>query len=182
MTHLFLTFIRKYPRNDQATLWFMGMNGSIKACFVAYIFCTHWTTLVANLWLGISLDELNKWMDMERETNYHMCYSEGLANCQGTQIWPKSDPRVTRRQRPMRALVPFTLQRNMRTNMCRTRLLGCSPQPTYSGWPAGFISTCFYLSNYLRHFNENINHLPAHSWCVILRYLTHSLKQTFTEC
>ena len=46
---------------------------------------------------------------------------------------------VTRRQRPMRALVSFTLQRklhtNMRTNMRRTQPLGYSPQPGCSGRP-----------------------------------------------
>ena len=38
--------------------------------------------------------------------------------CQGSRIWPQCN--VTRRQRPMRALVSFTLQRNLRTNMRRT--------------------------------------------------------------
>ena len=59
-----------------------------------------------------------------------MCYSEGLAICQGSRIWPKCD--ITRRQRPMRALVTFTLQRNLHTNMCRTHLLGYSQQPACS--------------------------------------------------
>ena len=46
----------------------------------------------------------------------------------------------------MWALVLFTLQRNLRTDMGRTWLLGYSLQPAYSGWPAGFIPTCFYSS------------------------------------
>ena len=47
----------------------------------------------------------------------------------------------------MRALVSFTLKRNMRTNMRGTRLLGYSSQPACSGCSAGFISTCFLFSN-----------------------------------
>ena len=39
-----------------------------------------------------------------------MRYSEGRL-CHGSRIWPKSD--VTRRQRPIRALISFTLQRNL---------------------------------------------------------------------
>ena len=46
----------------------------------------------------------------------------------------------------MRALISFTLQRSLRTNMRRTQLLGYSLQPAGSGQPAGFISTCFYSS------------------------------------
>ena len=64
--------------------------------------------------------------------------------CQGSRIWPKCD--VTRKQEPMRVLVSFTLQRNLRANMCRTRHLAYSPQPACSVWPAGFMSISFYLS------------------------------------
>ena len=59
----------------------------------------------------------------------------------GSRIWPQWYD--TRRQRPMRALVSFAFQRNVQ-NMWRTQLLGHSPHPACSGWPAGFISTCFY--------------------------------------
>ena len=52
---------------------------------------------------------------------------------QGFQIWPRCD--VTRRK--------------LRCNMHRTRLLGYSPQPACSGWPAGFVSTCFIHLRYL---------------------------------
>ena len=64
--------------------------------------------------------------------------------CQGSRIWPKCD--VTRKQRPMRAFVLFTLQRNLLTNMHRTWLLAYSSLPAFSGRPASFISTCFYSS------------------------------------
>ena len=40
----------------------------------------------------------------------------------------------------MRALVQFTLQRKLHTNMCRTQLLGYSPQPGCPGRPVGCIS------------------------------------------
>ena len=64
--------------------------------------------------------------------------------CQGSGIWPNCD--ITWRHRPMKALVSFTSQRNLCTNMRRMRLLGYSLQSACSGWPAGFMSTCFYLS------------------------------------
>ena len=51
--------------------------------------------------------------------------------CQGSEIWPRCD--VTRRQRPMRTLVPLALHIKMRTNMRRTQLLDYSPQPACSG-------------------------------------------------
>ena len=55
--------------------------------------------------------------------------------CLGSRIWPKCD--ITRLQRLMRALVLYTLQRNLSTNMHRTQLVGYSSQPACSGWPAG---------------------------------------------
>ena len=69
---------------------------------------------------------MTKRMDMWQETNYYMRYSEGLAV-------PTSECDVTRRQRPMKDLVSFTLQKKLRSNMRRTQLLGYSPQPACSG-------------------------------------------------
>ena len=60
--------------------------------------------------------------------------------CQGSRIWPQHDVN------DQDHFVSFTLQRNLHTNMRRTRLWGYSPQPAFSGKPAGFISTCFYSS------------------------------------
>ena len=62
--------------------------------------------------------------------------------CQGSLIWHQL--KVTRE--PIRALVLFTLQRSMHSNMRRVRLLGYSLRLACLGWQAGFISTCFYLS------------------------------------
>ena len=83
-------------------------------------------------------------MDMWWEIIIHVCARVKTWLCQGSRMWPKYD--VTRRQRSMRALVSFTLQRNLCTNMHRTQLLGYSPPQACSGWLAGFISTCFYSS------------------------------------
>ena len=81
---------------------------------------------------------------MQREANYYVRYSECLA-MPGSGIWPKCD--ITRRQRPMRALVSFTIQGNLEANMCRTQLLDYSPQPACSSSRVvGFISTLFLSS------------------------------------
>ena len=53
---------------------------------------------------------------------------------------------VTRDHGPIRALVSFELNRNLSANMRRARLFGYSLRLAYSGRPAGFIFTCFYLS------------------------------------
>ena len=73
-----------------------------------------------------------------------MRYGEGWT-CQGSLIWHLRE--VTREQRPVRALVPFTLPRPT-ASMRRARLSGYSLRPAFSDWPAGFISTCFFV--YLR--------------------------------
>ena len=57
---------------------------------------------------------------------------------QGSRISPQCD--VTRRQRPMRALELFTLQRKLHANMRRTQLLGYSPKLGCSGKPVGCVS------------------------------------------
>ena len=51
----------------------------------------------------------------------------------------------------MRALVSFTFQRNLGTNMRRKQRSGYSLQPACSVCPAGFILilTCFYSSKAL---------------------------------
>ena len=87
--------------------------------------------------------------------------------CQGSLIWLKCD--ITQRQRSMRALVLFSLQRNLHANIGRMQLLGYSPQPACSGWSAGFISTCFYSSkgNTMRIFHS----LPI-NWS---KYQKHSI-------
>ena len=48
---------------------------------------------------------------------------------------------VTRDQGPIRALVYFTLNRNLSANIRRARLFGYSLRLAYSGGPAGFIIT-----------------------------------------
>ena len=59
----------------------------------------------------------------------------------------------------MSALILFTFLGILHTSMCRTQLLGNSPQPAYSGWLAGFISTCFYLSKIWYRFHSKINNV-----------------------
>ena len=98
------------------------------------------------------LDEYYKWICWERPIT--ICAIVKAWLCQRFGNWHKCD--VTRRQRPMRALVLFTLQRNMHANMHRTWL------SSYSGWPAGFISTCFYSSQIKMHQDV---HLP---WVVYI--------------
>ena len=69
---------------------------------------------------------MNKRMDVTQETNYYICATVKALLCQGSQTLSQCD--VTRRQRTMRALVLFTLQRNVRTTMHRTGLLHHSLQ------------------------------------------------------
>ena len=92
--------------------------------------------------VSLVLRWIKEWICSERPIT--LCPRVKNWLCQGSRIWPKGD--VTRRQRPMRALVSFTLLRNVCTNKCRTQLLGYLPQPACSGWRAGSISTCFYSS------------------------------------
>ena len=53
-----------------------------------------------------------------------MRFSEGLDSCQGSLIWHQHE--VTWEQGPIRALVSFTLQRNLCVSMCRAQILGYS--------------------------------------------------------
>ena len=69
---------------------------------------------------------INEWICSERPIT--ICAIVKTMLCQGSRIWPKRD--VNRRLRPMRALL--SLQRNLHTNMCRTRLSGYSPQQACS--------------------------------------------------
>ena len=55
---------------------------------------------------------MNKRMDIYLETNYYMRYNSEDPAFQGSRNWPKCDV-----NRPMRAPVSFTLQRNLGTNM-----------------------------------------------------------------
>ena len=48
---------------------------------------------------------------LDEEKNYYMSYSEGLDSCQRSLIWHQHG--VTSEQGPIRALVSFTLQRNL---------------------------------------------------------------------
>ena len=64
--------------------------------------------------------------------------------CQGSLIWHQSE--VTREQAPITALVSFASQRNMCPSMRRAQHLGYWLRLPCSGLPAGFISTCLYLS------------------------------------
>ena len=58
-------------------------------------------------------------MDMKRETNYCMPYSEMLDSCQEYKLWHQHE--VTWEQGPIRALVSIALQRNV----ISTASLGC---------------------------------------------------------
>ena len=51
--------------------------------------------------------------------------------CQGSQIWPKCD--ITRRQRSMRALISFTLQRNL-PNKTTFGLFASASMFRLTGW------------------------------------------------
>ena len=72
--------------------------------------------------------------------------------------------------RPMRALISFTLQRNLHANMRRTRLLSYSPQPACSSWPAGFISPCFYSS---KVFSQQNGQIQIGCTCIIVCVLMY---------
>ena len=56
-----------------------------------------------------NLRRIKEWICSERPIT--ICDIVKVWLCQGFRIWSKGD--VTRRQRPMRALVSFTLQRNV---------------------------------------------------------------------
>ena len=60
-----------------------------------------------------NLRRIKEWICSERPIT--ICAIVKAWLCQMSRICPKGD--VTRRQRPMRALVSFTLQRNLRNNM-----------------------------------------------------------------
>ena len=105
--------------------------------------------------------------------------------CQESGIWFPRD--ITRRQWPMRALVSFTLQRTPRGEMRRTRLLGYLPQSPWAGWPAGFISTFFFI--YLRLHNLRLSaedKFKPRAFCLLLGSLESDIfqckhqKTTFT--
>ena len=70
---------------------------------------------------------------------------------QGSRILPQCD--VTRRQRPIRALVSFTLQRKLHTNMRRMQLLGyrITPHTTHT-----FIHHNTYVKEGVRVINGYI--------------------------
>ena len=85
---------------------------------------------------------IKEWICSERPND--ICAIVKAWLCQGSRIWPKCD--VTWIQWPMRAVVSFRLQRNLRIKMRRTRLLGYSPQLACLGCPVGFIPTCLYSS------------------------------------
>ena len=52
---------------------------------------------------------------LDEENKYYMNYSEGLDSCQMSLIWHQHG--VTREQGPIKALVSFTLQRNLVTSI-----------------------------------------------------------------
>ena len=98
---------------------------------------------------------MKEWICSERPIT--ICAIVNAWLCQGPEIWLRRD--ITRRQRPIRALASFTLHVILRTNMHRTRLLCYLLQPACPGWPARFISTCFYSSKmkcYLLHRKQSI--------------------------
>ena len=76
----------------------------------------------------------------------------------------KSDCQTRVRQ----TIVTYTLQRNLRNNMPRTWVLGYSPQPACSGWPAGFISTCY---NCLVFHHQRSHHKTGHNQSTISRMI-----------
>ena len=64
--------------------------------------------------------------------------------CQGSRIWHQGE--VTREQGPIRALIIYITEKPMRQHhlsMLRAQIVGYLLRLTCSGWPAGFISTCF---------------------------------------
>ena len=71
------------------------------------------------LFVEASLCRLTGWFHIHLFYIY-LSYSEDLA------IQTSSECNITRRQRPIRAFVLFTLQRKLCTNMHRTQLLGYS--------------------------------------------------------
>ena len=102
--------------------------------------------------------------------------------CQGLRIWPKCD--VTRKQRPMRSHISLTLQRNLHADIHRMQLLGYSPQPACSGWPAGFISTCFFIhlrfnSTFIWLFSPYRVYVP---WRVLWRGINDTCIIILTGC
>ena len=84
------------------------------------------TTTAVSRHLGIANYELRwikEWICSERPIT--ICAIVKAWLCHGSRIWPKCD--VTTRQGPMRALILFTLQRNLLANMLTMQLLGYSP-------------------------------------------------------
>ena len=62
---------------------------------------------------------------LDKEKNYYMCYSEGLDSCQRSLTWHQHG--IMREQGPIRALVSFTLQRNLIASInwaCEEKNLG----------------------------------------------------------
>ena len=85
---------------------------------------------------------------LDEEKNYYMSHSWGLDSCQRSMIWHQHG--VTREQGPIRALVSFTLQRNLIGSInwaCAVHKFWAISwhwlRLACSGWPAGFISTYF---------------------------------------
>ena len=81
---------------------------------------------------------MKQWICRGRPITIYMYAIGKIWLSKGSRISPQCD--ITRRQRPMRALVSFTVQRKLCTNMRRTWLLGYSPQTGCSGKPANCVS------------------------------------------
>ena len=104
----------------------------------AFIYIHFRRKMLILIWcVCIYMRRWQKKMDMSRENNYY-CYDNTWL-CQGSRIWNKCD--VTRRQRPITRIV-FITEKGARQHAQNStfRLFACS------GWPVGFISTCFYSS------------------------------------
>ena len=161
------------------------VNGRWRPIHVCLLVTSHWGEMLGcvlhnwpyskwsvatdpcSLHLRSKLSWINEWICSERRIT--LCTLVKAWLFQGFRFWPQFD--VTGRRGPMRALASFILQRKQRCNMRRTRLLWYSPQPACSGWPAGFISTCF---THLRY-----HHIPLQS-CGLRRCHWHSLSLTTT--
>ena len=117
--------------------------------FVSHRFCYVIPNILLNF-CPISL--MNKRMDMQRETNYHMGYSEdlaipGVSNPVDAQIWC-----AVLADKDQWGLSYLLYYRGSCTPTCAEHnFWAIRPQPGCLGWPAGFVSTCFYSSKpYIR--------------------------------
>ena len=97
--------------------------------------------------------------------------------CQGPQIWSMCD--VTRRQRPMTALVSFTLEKLARKHALNPTL-GLFAAASLFRLPACFISAHLYLSK--RKSATRINAKYTSTRKELRNYPKYQLKNICTTC